>query len=268
MVNKTDRRLINSWRSQRHTRRYHMVSKVQRAKIWHQLPSLKPTYVISYTDYWQCICAQIHGLCSYDHEAIAEVLYALKPCKWAHIHCQKSVKRFYNTAWYFQPWKLCLFTFLNGIWFHLQVIAIYLSSPCGAPLHINQNVKKARALAGSTFGMYSRFRSGLKTKQDPDYSLNFFLMTQCSMQLCLRLVSNQTRRFIYRSGEALYRECSYIEENAVYVINIHDKTVQWESRKKACSIIIGYHCVTVGKGKRRKGSIRYIRHSIQFTVGF
>jgi len=47
----------------------------------------------------------------------------------------------------------------------------------------------------------------------------------------------QIRCFIYRSGDALYRECSYIEEKAVYVINIHVKIVQWESWKKYCSII-------------------------------
>jgi len=32
---------------------------------------------------------------------------------------------------------------------------------------INQNAKKARALTGSTFGYYSRFRSLMQTKQDP-----------------------------------------------------------------------------------------------------
>ena len=39
---------------------------------------------------------------------------------------------------------------------------------------INQNAKKARALAGSTFGIYSRFRSEMETKQEPVDSLNFF----------------------------------------------------------------------------------------------
>jgi len=42
---------------------------------------------------------------------------------------------------------------------------------------------------------------------------------------------------MYQSREALYWESSYIEENAVYVIIIHVKTVQWESRKEYCSII-------------------------------
>ena len=44
----------------------------------------------------------------------------------------------------------------------------------------------------------------------------------------LCLFCNQTRSLIYRSGEALYGECSYIEEaeEAVYVIIIHGKTVQ------------------------------------------
>ena len=64
-------------------------------------------------------------------------------------------------------------------------------------------------------------------------------MTHCSLQLCLCLFYNQTRRIIYRSGEALYGECSYIEEEAVYVINIQGKTVQWESQKKSYIIIRG-----------------------------
>jgi len=43
---------------------------------------------------------------------------------------------------------------------------------------------------------------------------------------------------MYGSGEALYGERLYTEEEeAVYVINIHDRTVQWESRKTSCSII-------------------------------
>ena len=43
---------------------------------------------------------------------------------------------------------------------------------------------------------------------------------------------------MYGSGEALYGERLYTEEEeAVYVINIHGRTVQWESRKTSCSII-------------------------------
>ena len=71
-------------------------------------------------------------------------------------------------------------------------------------------------------------------------TIETFLLALCSLQLCLCLFCNQTRRFIYRSGEALYGECAYKEEEAVYVINIHGKTVQWES----CSIIMVL--VTVG----------------------
>ena len=55
-------------------------------------------------------------------------------------------------------------------------------------------------------------------------------MTQCSLQLCLC-------RFICQSGEALYGECSYIEEKAVYINIIHGKTVQWKTRKESCSIL-------------------------------
>ena len=64
---------------------------------------------------------------------------------------------------------------------------------------INQNAKIARALIGSTFGMYSRFRLRMEKTQRP---VDSFLMTQCSLQFCL--FYNQTRRFIYRSGDALY----------------------------------------------------------------
>ena len=37
-----------------------------------------------------------------------------------------------------------------------------------------QERQKAHALTGSTFGIYSRSRSGLQTKQKPFDSLNFF----------------------------------------------------------------------------------------------
>ena len=59
------------------------------------------------------------------------------------------------------------------------------------------------------------------------------------------LFCNQTQRFIYRSGEALYGECSFVEEQPVYVINIHGKTVQWKSRKKSCSIIKVVICIII-----------------------
>ena len=39
---------------------------------------------------------------------------------------------------------------------------------------MKQNVKKERVLTGSTFGIYSRFRPGMQTKQEPVDSLNFF----------------------------------------------------------------------------------------------
>jgi len=43
---------------------------------------------------------------------------------------------------------------------------------------------------------------------------------------------------IVRSGSALYGECSYIEEKAVYILNIDGKTVQWKTREQYCSIIM------------------------------
>ena len=39
-----------------------------------------------------------------------------------------------------------------------------------------------------------------------------------------------------RLGEAP-QGAVYIEEKAVYMNNIHSKTIQWETRKKSCSII-------------------------------
>ena len=41
-----------------------------------------------------------------------------------------------------------------------------------------------------------------------------FLLTQCSLQLCLCLFCNQTQRFLYQSGE-----CSYIEKPCMLSIN-------------------------------------------------
>ena len=71
---------------------------------------------------------------------------------------------------------------------------------------IDQNAKITRALAGSTFGP---FRSGLKTKQESFYSLTVWKDT---VHITLM--------------DALYGECSDIEEKAVFVINIHGKIVQ------------------------------------------
>ena len=71
---------------------------------------------------------------------------------------------------------------------------------------------------------------------------------------------NQIRRFNYRSGTCLdtmlftistsyaqpiewvkwvrlHTVAVYIEEKAVYMNNINGKTIQWETRKKSCSII-------------------------------
>ena len=46
----------------------------------------------------------------------------------------------------------------------------------GSPA-INQNAESARVLTGSTFGIYSQFRSGMETKQKPVDNLNFFTGT-------------------------------------------------------------------------------------------
>ena len=49
-------------------------------------------------------------------------------------------------------------------------------------------------------------------------------------------VKNQYNDFIILQDGFLC-ECSCIVEEAVYINNIHDKTVQWESPKQSCSII-------------------------------
>ena len=40
------------------------------------------------------------------------------------------------------------------------------------------------------------------------------------------------------------RYANQIEEKAVYVDNIHGKTIQWKTRKKTCSIIVSVYSVT------------------------
>ena len=47
------------------------------------------------------------------------------------------------------------------------------------------------------------------------------------------MASSLSGRLIYWSGEALYGEYSYIEEEAVYINIIQGKTIQWESRSIA-----------------------------------
>ena len=45
-------------------------------KQWESLNNLQ-YYNVSYTDYWHCIWAHIHGLCSYKHEALDSGLYII-----------------------------------------------------------------------------------------------------------------------------------------------------------------------------------------------
>jgi len=40
------------------------------------------------------------------------------------------------------------------------------------------------------------------------------------------------------------RYANQIEEKAVYVGNIHGKTIQWKTRKTTCSIIVSVYSVT------------------------
>ena len=70
---------------------------------------------------------------------------------------------FLNNTTYFSCVKICFICCFSGIWYYIQVIAIYLRKRA-----------RARALIGSTFCIYSRFRSGMQTKQEPVDSLNMF----------------------------------------------------------------------------------------------
>ena len=61
------------------------------------------------------ILQSVYGLTTTRIE-IAERLYGLKLCIWAHIillHCQEFVQLFYNIARSSPPWKLCFFTFFK-----------------------------------------------------------------------------------------------------------------------------------------------------------
>ena len=71
--------------------------------------------IISYTDYWQCTWAHIQGLCSYGHAAIHEGLYTLKPCIWAHMHCQESVPPWTINCLLFFKWNVVLFTMYSNL---------------------------------------------------------------------------------------------------------------------------------------------------------
>ena len=77
----------------------------------------------------------------------------------------------------------------------------------------------------------------MQTKPKPDDSLNFRLKTQCLIQFCLCLFCNQPRRLIYRSDATLCGGNSYIEEKAVYIISVHDKTCPMGNKEPSCSII-------------------------------
>ena len=64
----------------------------------------------------------------------------------------------------------------------------------------------------------------MQTKQEPVDSLNLF--NKEAVLITVKLQPN------YRNSEALYGECKYLEEKAVYIIIINGKSVQWESLKK------------------------------------
>ena len=86
----------------------------------------------------------------------------------------------------------------------------------------------------------SRLRSHMQTKQDPVDNLNFLMTHYSCVCVCFAtkhmLVIEAVR--LYTAIRGGWCSSAYIEEKAVYLIIIHDKTVQWVSRKKYCSIII------------------------------
>ena len=51
--------------------------------------------------------------------------------------------------------------------------------------------------------------------------------------MLVTVFSTKHRCFSYRSGETLYAEGAFTEEKAVFIIIIHRKAVQWESRGKS-----------------------------------
>ena len=104
-----------------------------------------------------------------------------------------------------------------------------------------------RNLPDSTYGMYERFKWEMHAKQECVDSSNYFNDTVFLTPVYLSFY-NQTSCLIDQSGAffdaILFTICtSYsqsnesIEEKAVYMNNIHSKTIQWETWKKSCCII-------------------------------
>ena len=83
---------------------------------------------------------------------------------------------------------------------------------------INQNAKKARALTGSTFGIDSRFRSGLRTKQEPVYVLTLFNGTVLITVKCVSVLQTNTA-FYFLEAAMLYTGSAHIEKKRNRVCN-------------------------------------------------
>jgi len=147
------------------------------------LDNFRCQYIISYTDSLQCI---IMG--SY------------------------TVKSLYNDFIILQVFFLCdklvFLRFSSDIWYYLQFIAIYPSSPFGALLS-NRRPKKHVLWPVQHLVFIANLDPGWKQTKS-QLTVWTLLMTQCPLQLWLCLFCNQTRCFIYGSGEAPCRECSYI----------------------------------------------------------
>jgi len=87
----------------------------------------------------------------------------------------------------------------------------------------------------------------MKTKQKSIDSLNLFNDTLLITVFCL--FCNQTRRFIYRIGEAPYGKCPFIEEEAVCMIitlytarlfnGNHEKILQYYNSRHTTVLLSG-----------------------------
>jgi len=136
---------------------------------------------------------------------------------------------------YFSYAIIVLFTvFLNRIWYYLQLIAIYLSSPSGA----SQSPRTPKSTCFERFNfwnIYRRLRSGMQTKHL--LIVLTFLMTQCSLQLCLCLFCNQTRRFIYRSGARFYTGSAHIEKTKPCMQSIYTTRLSNEKHGQNIAVL-------------------------------
>ena len=143
----------------------------------------------------------------------------------AHI----TTRHFFNTARFFLPWN---FYFFSGIWYYLQCITIYFRSQFWASLSTRTSKKHILWLVQPLVFIVDLDRGCKQNKSL--LRVKTLIMTQCSLQLCLCLFYKQSQCWIYGSSEALYGECSYIEENHTQLgcpIGITEKHLQYYNKK-------------------------------------